>query len=407
MIRRRGFLNTIGLGSLAALASPALALPRAAAHPLVGDLEIWRVPVNKRGDWILLGLGTDKGLTGVGDASHGGADAKTIGWLRRFAGLLRGRSIFDVEGFRAATAPILAKEKDAAAIVAASALEHCLWDLMGKALGVPTYDLLGGALRIAIPLYANINRSTDPRTPEGFARMAASAVADGFDAVKLAPFDAMPATLDRGADVTPLIDQGVAAAQAVRAAIGPKRKLLIDAHSRFARAEGLALAERLAPLDLYWLEEVTPADPLDDLVAINRAASMPTAGGESIRGVAGFYPYVRAGAVDVVMPDVKVCGGILELKKIAALAEAAGLPVSPHGPASPVGTVAAAHVSATLSNFTILEFAYGEVPWRAELIDPVEQVQGGKLQLGEAPGFGIRLDQRALARHGALLSSQM
>ena len=405
MIGRRKLLGSLASGALAALAGPgALA---AARRQTVGALEIFQVPVNQRGNWLLLRLHASGGLSGVGDASHGGVDTGTLAYLRQFAALLRGRSIFDVEWFRLAVAPVLAREPQASAIVAASALEHCLWDLIGKALDAPVYDLLGGALRREIPLYANINRSTEPRTPDGFARKAAAAVADGFDAVKLAPFDAMPATLDRSSDVRPLIDQGVAAAEAVRSAIGPERKLLIDAHSRFTRAEGLALIDRLAPLNLYWLEEVTPADPIDDLAAINRAAAMATAGGESVRGIAGFYPYIRAGAVDVVMPDVKVCGGILELKKIAALADAAGLAVSPHGPASPVGNIAAAHVAATLPNFTILEYAYGEVPWRAEIVSPAEDIREGKAVLSERPGFGLQLNDRALSRFAKKPISQL
>lgn len=396
MIARRKLLGSLAGGALAALAGPrALAVAR---RQIVAELEIFQVPVNKRGDWLILRLHASSGLSGVGDASHGGVDAGTLTYVRQFAALLRGRSIFDVEWFRRAVAPVLAREPQPSAIVAASALEHCLWDLIGKALDAPVYDLLGGALRRDIPLYANINRSTEPRTPEGFARKAEAAVADGFDAVKLAPFDAMPANLDRTSDARPLIDQGVAAAQAVRATIGPERKLLIDAHSRFTRAEGLAVIDRLAPLNLYWLEEVTPAEPIDDLAAINRAAPMTTAGGESVRGIAGFYPYIRAGAVDVVMPDVKVCGGILELKKIAALADAAGLAVSPHGPASPVGNIAAAHVAATLPNFTILEYAFGEVPWRAEIVTPAEDIREGKAVLSERPGFGLQLNDHALSR---------
>ena len=108
---------------------------------------------------------------------------------------------------------------------------------------------------------------------------------------------------------------------------------------------------------------------------------MPSAGGESIYGTKGFLPYINAGSVDIVMPDVKYCGGLLELKKIASLAEAAGLKVSPHGPAGPVGNVAAAHVCAGMPNFLILEFSYGEIPWRAELIDPPERIDKGFLWL--------------------------
>ncbi len=124
---------------------------------------------------------------------------------------------------------------------------------------------------------------------------------------------------------------------------------------------------------------------------------MPTSGGESIHGVAGFFPYVKAEAVDVVMPDVKVCGGMLELKKIAALAEGAGLITSPHGPASPIGNLSAAHVIATIPNFNILEFSFGEVPWRAELIDPPEQVTNSALTLSTRPGLGIQLNEKTAA----------
>ena len=175
--------------------------------------------------------------------------------------------------------------------------------------------------------------------------------------------------------------------------------LLIDVHSHFGVDDGIALAKRFEALNLFWLEEVTPAKPVANLAAINRAAAMPTAGGESIVGVEGFYPYIVAQAVDIIMPDVKVCGGMWELKKIAALAEGAGLRVSPHGPASPVGNVAAAHVSATLPNFSILEFSYGEVPWRAELIDPPEAIVNSGIPLSNRAGFGITLNEKTAARY--------
>ena len=104
-------------------------------------------------------------------------------------------------------------------------------------------------------------------------------------------------------------------------------------------------------------------------------------------------------AADIVMPDVKVCGGMLELKKIAALAGGAGLLCSPHGPASPIGNAAAAHVVATIPNFNILEFSYGEVPWRAELVDPPERVEGGALMLSDRPGLGMTLNEKVTAKY--------
>jgi galactonate dehydratase len=399
-LRRRSLLEAIAIAPIAAWAGSALAAPKTSAGLAVADLEVFKFPVNKRGNWIVIRLKTTGGLTGLGDASHGGRDEETIGYLRKLITVLRGRSIFEVEGFRRAAASVIGPSPTQQAIAAASALEHCLWDLMGKALGVPTYDLFGGRINDHIRLYANINRSTDPRTPAGFAAMAAAAVRDGFDAIKLAPFDEMPMSLQDPAKIEAFTIAGIASAQAVRDTIGPKRDLLIDAHSHFGLNDGLALAARLQPLDLFWLEEVTPAKPLENLAAINKAAVMPTAGGESIYGVRGFYPYIAAAAVDIVMPDVKICGGMLELKKIAAMAEGAGLLVSPHGPASPIGNLAAAHVIATVPNFNILEYAYGEVPWRAQLIDPPEQLDSGALTVSSRPGFGASLSVNTLTKYG-------
>jgi len=266
---RRTALKSLGALPLAlAAASPAAA----AAEPrsVVDGIEIFHLKVNRRGNWVIARLRAENGLTGLGDSGHAD-DAETIRYLQQFAALWRGRSVFEIEPFRQAVAEIVRQGGDSAA-VAASAIEQALWDLAGKALGVPVHQLFGGALRKTVPLYANINRSTDPRTPEGFARMASAAIRDGFKAIKLAPFDAIrPGETDR-ATIERLTDEGIACAQAVRDAIGPDNDLLIDVHSRFNLADGLALAERFEPLNLYWLEEVTPAEPLDDLVAINRAA---------------------------------------------------------------------------------------------------------------------------------------
>jgi galactonate dehydratase len=272
-----------------------------------------------------------------------------------------------------------------------------MWDLQGQVLGLPVYKLFGGMLHPKIRNYANINRSTEERSPEGFARMAQAAVKAGFDAIKLAPFDDMPPMTSGAKTVADFTTLGVERTRAVRDAIGPERDLLIDVHSHMDLERGLALAKRLEPLKLFWLEEVCRR--FEDLAAINRTAAMPTAGGESLFGVKGFYAYIIAGAVDIVMPDVKYCGGMLELKKIAAMAEGAGLPVSPHGPASPVGNVAAAHVCATLPNFQILEYSFGEVPWRAELVDPPEQLANGLLSVPERAGFGITLNDKTIRQN--------
>ncbi len=397
-MKRRSALQGLGILPVA-LSLAGAAQAQSAANLTIGELEVFRLRVNRRGNWTIARLGTGKGLTGIGDATQSSRDEETLLYLKQFAALLKGRSIFDVEWFRAQAAPVIAQNPNSRANIAASALEQCLWDLQGKALGVPTYELFGGRIQNRLRVYANINRSTDPRTPDAFGRMAERAVAAGFDAIKLAPFDDMPHNLQDRTAIEKGKQFGLDCAQAVRQAIGSKRDLLIDVHSQFSLEDAIDLAKRFEPLRLYWLEEVTPAKPPENLAALNRVASMPIAGGESIQGVKGFYPYIKAEAVDIVMPDVKVCGGMLEMKKIAALAEGAGLVTSPHGPASPVGNVAAAHVMATVPNFEIFELAYGEVPWRAEVIEAPEVIRDSAITLSGKPGFGISLNEKTAAKY--------
>jgi galactonate dehydratase len=382
----------------AGAAVPAFAVPPEAASVAVTGLEIFSVKVNRRGNWVLFRLTTSTGVTGIGDASHGGKDELVMTLGRRFLEFLKGRSIFDIEWLRKSALPEVERTGRPAA-VALGGLEQCLWDLQGKVLQVPVYQLFGGLLERRIRTYANINRSTEPRTPAGFAAMAERAVKAGFDAIKLAPFDGMPRMDADPASIGQATDLAVECIRAVREVIGPKGDVLIDVHSHMNLERGLALARRLEPFRLFWLEEV--CRPLECLAAINREANMPTAGGESLFGVKAFYRYITAGAADIVMPDIKYCGGMFELKKIAAMAEGAGLPVSPHGPASPVGNMAAAHVCATLPNFLILEHSFGEVPWREALVEPAERIERGYLMVSDRPGLGLTLNEKTVRRYAA------
>ena len=369
---------------------PIAALLAAQPKVLIRKMEVFEIKVNRRGNWIIVRLHGDGGLTGLGEASHGTPD--TVAHLKAMQDIAMREAPFGAGPFLKAAKSMVTNR---GSVCAMSALEQAIWDLHGKAAGVPCYQLFGGALRKTIRHYANINRCTEDRTPAGFAASAKRAVAAGFDAIKLAPFDGIPRPGNIGfAGGT---DDGVNCVAAVRDAM-PKGDLLVDAHSHFDVETGIALAKRLEPLKLFWLEEVTPPE---DLPKIKAAASMKTAGGESIYGLGNFRKYLEAKSVDFVMPDVKYCGGMLELQKAAALAEGFGAPVSPHGPASPVGNMAAAHVCATMPNFLILELGFGEVPWRAELIDPPETFDRGIQALTDRPGLGIELNEKVAERYRA------
>ena len=403
MAHRRSVLQAMTAAPWMLSASTASAAQKEAARFIISDMELVHIRVNKRGNWTIPRLKTANGLSGLGDASQSTDDGQCIGFLKQYLDMMRGRSVFDVAWLRRASAPVCARSGGnfgrTPASVAASAFEQCMWDLQGKALGLPAHDLFGGRIQERIRLYANINRSTDDRTPTGFAANAGRAVEAGFDAIKLAPFDGMPAEVNGRAQLDHFMQLGIDCAQAVRDVIGARRDLLIDVHSHFNRQDGLELVRRFEPLNLYWIEEVCPPEPVENLAAINKVAKMPTAGGEQIHGVRGFYPYIKAEAVDIVMPDVKVAGGMLELKLIAGMAEGAGLMCSPHGPASPIGNAAAAHVVATVPNFEIFEYSFGEVPWRAELVDPPERIENSSLILSDRPGLGCAINEKVAAKY--------
>jgi galactonate dehydratase len=403
MTQRRSILKAMTAAPLALAPSFAVAAEKEKAKLTISDMELVHVHINKRGNWTIPRLKTSNGLTGLGDASQSTNDGQCVAFLKQYLELIRGRSIFDIEWFRRATAPIRTQNGGnfgrTPSGVAASAVEQAMWDLQGKALGVPAYELFGGRIQDRIRVYANINRSTEDRTPAGFAANAKRAIDAGFDAIKLAPYDDMPKAITDRAQLEHFAQLGIDCAKAVRDVIGPRRDLLVDVHSHFNLQDGLELAKRFEPLNLYWLEEVCPPEPVGNLAAINKAAKMPTAGGEQIHGVKGFYPYIKAEAVDIVMPDVKVTGGMWELKMIAAMAEGAGLMCSPHGPASPIGNAAAAHVMATVPNFEIFEFSFGEVPWRSELVDPPERVENSSLILPARPGLGYTINEKVAAKY--------
>jgi len=375
-----------------ALAVPAWGRAVSPREVRLAKFDVLTAEVGPR-SWVLFRLTTESGLTGIGDATHNAAVPSLATQVaRRLFEYMLGRSAFEIERLRQAALPLEAAAQGRAEqrphAVAFAGLEQAMWDLQGKSLGVPCYELFGGKLRDEVRNYANINRMTrgDERTPEGFAKNARRAVAAGFDAFKLAPFDHFPRSLPDGPERERAVAEGIEMTAAVREAIGPGRDLLLDGHGHFNRAQSIEVAERLERFNLYWFEEATPE--LADLAALNRVAKMATAGGESLFGVHQFLPYIAGQAVDILMPDVKFCGGMSELKKIAAMGEAAGMDVAPHGPASPVGNMVAAHVCASIPNFRILEFGYGEVPWRAESVSPAEDLRNGRLQVLDRPGIG-------------------
>jgi galactonate dehydratase len=393
------------LAAAGATVAPLLTLVRAqAAAPQLRltSVELLPIRATARTVWLIVRLKTDTGLVGLGEASDAFGFANTTaddaarmrGQLSTFFDLVNGKSPFEIELYRQ-RGEALARQGLVPA-TAFSAIEQALWDLAGKALDVPTYVLLGGKVRDSLPVYANINRATDPRTPEGFAAAAKRAVADGFQAIKAAPWDGFPAPGSPEAAITRAVDTGIASVAAMREAVGPGIAIMVDCHSFFDVERAVGVAERLEPFNLTWYEEPVSPDKVDETVAIRRRIRQPMAGGETLFGLSGFAPLARRKAVDTIMPDVKHCGGLLELTRIAAMAAEEGVMVAPHNPSGPVSTAASVQVCAGMKNVNYLELQYGEVGWRSDALVPPERFISGSIRIPDRPGIGIDLNEAVI-----------
>lgn len=370
----------------------------------ITGLDVVRVRVNHRGDWLFVHIATDEGLTGLGEASHGGFtpqrdDIVTAILGTQCAPILIGRDP------RAVTATIDALQPlvdGLASATAVSACEQALWDIAGKAAGLPIYRLLGGPVRDRIPLYANINRAARERIPEDFVRHATDAVAAGFRAVKCAPFDGIDQRRVQEPEQRARVQRGIACVAAVRDAVGQEIDLYVDCHSKFDAPTALAVARELAALGVRWFEEPVPTEDRETLRALRpavHALGMELIGGELLYGVAGFLPYLTPRIFDLVMPDVKHCGGIAATVAIGNVADACGVAVAPHNPSGPVSMAASAQASAALPRLRALEHAWGETPWRPHLLTPHERIEDGMYVLPEAPGLGIKLSDEVVHAH--------
>jgi galactonate dehydratase len=326
-------------------------------------LELIGVRVNHRGDWLFVRLTTDEGLTGLGEASHGGGADRdpfvaTI-LQHQCAPRLVGRDPRAVLATLAALRPIA---DGFAGRTAVSACEQALWDLAGQAVGMPIHRLLGGPTRDRIPLYANINRATAERNPGGFARNAAAASAEGFRAIKLAPFDGLDRRQLREREGRERIARGLACVAAVREAVGPEVDVYVDCHSRFDVPTAVTVARELRDLGVTWYEEGVPTTDLAALQQLRphlAALGLEALGGEQRGGVADFWPYLAAGVSDTIMPDVKHCGGIAEAVALGKLAATRGVGFAPHNPSGPVAMAASAQIVAAVPEVRALEYAWG------------------------------------------------
>ncbi|HEV8500094.1 MAG TPA: enolase C-terminal domain-like protein [Casimicrobiaceae bacterium] len=350
--------------------------------------------------WIFVVLQQRDGRIGSGEASLNGRETAVRDAAARLAATALSAPPDQPGAFAAGIAP--AGLAEAAAV---SAIDQALWDLHAQHSGVRVADAIGGARRESIAVYANINRRTRTRTPAGFAASARDALAAGFTALKVAPFDEVdPATCAAGRGCEAM-QTGLARVAAVRDEAGQHVRLMVDCHWRFDEPTARTLIGAAATLGVYWVECPLPetADNVDALVRLRGEANgrgVRLAGLELGIGVDAFLPWCKAGAYDVVMPDVKYVGGLMEMQRCADVLAPFGVTLSPHNPTGPICHAASLHASAALNAFDMLELQFDETPLFERLVGGRLPVRAdGHSALPSGAGLGVSLDAAELAAH--------
>ena len=346
---------------------------------------------------------TDAGVTGVGEGSQNDQDAAVVANVRQLAPRYVGQDPLEVIEARGRT--LLGDRTGRAISVATSAIEQALWDVAGKLLGVPLYQLLGGWAHPetdSLRCYATMAAGVGDASPEGLAREAQRCAGAGYSAVKVVPFRDGGGAAVRLGSAQNRLDAGLARVAAVRQALGPDGDVLIECGFGFDLHTARRVARALEPYDCFWLESPLLWDDPAELARLRGEVRQRVASGESRHGRRAYRELIERQALDVLQPDVKWTGGILEAKKIAAWAETYQTWIAPHNNSGPVATAASAHLAASLPNFLILETPSRAPEWEPDLLRGTALVQNGRVtreRLRARPGLGIEFDEAVARRY--------
>lgn len=334
-------------------------------------------------------LQTDDGLTGLGEVRAVNHTGALLGYLQEAAP----RHVIGHDPFRieALVRRLQRDDFSRPGEILSSGIalfEMACWDILGKALEQPLYNLLGGPVRDRIKAYANGWYRVE-RTPEEFHRAARQVVEKGYSALKLDPFGPGHYELEREEKI-----KAATIVEAVRDAIGEEAEILLELHGRFSPQTAIEMVRLLEPYGLGWAEEPVPPTNLKALAKV--AGSIPTAiaTGERIHNRVEYRELFELQAADVIQPDITQMGGILETKKLAAWADAYFVTVAPHNVGGQISTAAALHLAATTTNFRIQEYFNDFAdPWVKESAPGVPEVVNGYFELPRGPGLGVELDE--------------
>jgi galactonate dehydratase len=344
---------------------------------------------------LFVAVQTRDGVVGFGEGSQSNQDHAVLANIRQVAEGLLGRSALDM--IERMVSVLRSARTGRAMFVAISALEIAVWDVIGKTLGTPVFRLLGGRMHDRLECYATMSAGIDDWSPDGLASHAKGCIERGYRGVKIVPFRDRVHGEDSSWSLQRLVDR----VRAVREVLGPQRKLYIECDFAFDPALARQVAGMVAPYDCHWLEAPLLWDDPDGLAALRGRIPQRVASGEMALGRIAARAMIEARAVDVLQPDVKWTGGILEAKKISAWAESCQMAVAPHNNSGPVATAASAHLAATLPNFEVLETPSVSPEWEPDLTRGGTLVRDGAVDidaLAGRPGLGLDIDEAVASR---------
>jgi galactonate dehydratase len=384
----------LGLPSLSAAAQEALSPYR---RPKLKITEIRTAEVRVHGYQVHVRIYTDQGIVGQGESTD--AAQGSVPLIRSFGRLLIGHDPLNIEAAfeRIRTAGIFAGAQSGQYITALTGVEIALWDVAGKALGLPVYQLLGGKVRDRVRVYCDSgNREMTPGDERSLARIQqirnmgfTAAKIDIDDAADPARFDRVNWTASNGE-----IDHMLAKIAFTRENYPKNIDLAVDMHGRYDATTGKRVAKEVEKFRLLWLEEPVPPENIDAMRDIRASTSTPICCGENVYLRHGFREILEKRAADIVMPDFQKCGGLLEARKIADMAHTYYVPVAPHAVTSPIGMMATAHVCAAIPNFLVQEWHWIDSPdlWR-NWVKQGEIIENGFISPTDSPGLGVEMNE--------------
>lgn len=354
-------------------------------------------------NWVFVRVDTDQaGLYGWGECSLEWKTRAVAGCVEDFAPMLIGEDPTRIEFLYQKLYRQSFWRLGVIGMSAISGIEQACHDILGKSLGIPVYKLLGGAVRDRVRMYTHLGggdmravyESQMQADPQLFVDRALEVVARGYTAVKVLitpPTESLnPIAAYRYAEKM---------MEAIRLAVGDSVDIMIDCHGRHSLGNAIEFCRILAPYRPYFIEEPVPPENVDVMAEVRRASPVPIATGERLVTRREFRELIEKQACHVIQPDLCHCGGLLEAKKIAAMAESWTMGVAPHNPLGPVANAAALHFDLSTPNFLIQEDMLTDVPWRWEVVQHSLKSEAGYWLPVDAPGLGIEVNEAAAAKH--------